>query len=155
MEMSSELFRWVHVIAGVMWIGLLWFFNFVNIPFAAKMKEAGAAGTVVPELMPRALFWFRWGAAWTWVTGVLLLLLVFYHGGVLFDDEATNWGTGPLVMIAVTFLAVFVYDLLFKSGLAAKNIKAAYTIAFVLVAVTACLMARWAGFGYRGMSIHV
>ena len=35
--------------------------------------------------MPRALYWFRWGAAWTWVTGVLLLLLVFYHGGITFE----------------------------------------------------------------------
>jgi len=55
----NGLFRWIHVIAGILWIGHLYFFNFVNIPFAAKMKEAGASKTVVPELMPRALFWFR------------------------------------------------------------------------------------------------
>ena len=40
--------------------------------------------------MPRALYWFRWGAAWTWVTGVLLLLLVFYHGGITFEPEAAT-----------------------------------------------------------------
>ena len=63
------------MIAGVMWIGHLYFFNFVNIRFAAAMKEAGVGKTTVPELMPRALYWFRWGAAWTWLTGVLLLML--------------------------------------------------------------------------------
>ena len=43
---------------------------------------------VVPELMPRALYWFRWGAAWTWITGFLLLGLVYYHGKQAFDTGA-------------------------------------------------------------------
>ena len=87
MEVSlalESLFRWIHIVAGIIWIGLLYFFNFVNGPFAATM-DGPTKQKVVPELMPRALFWFRWGAAWTWVTGVLLLLLVFYHGGVTFE----------------------------------------------------------------------
>jgi len=154
MEYLEPLFRWIHVIAGVLWIGLLWFFNFVNIPFAAKMKEAGAAGTVVPELMPRALFWFRWGAAWTWVTGVLLLLLVFYHGGALLDGEGELLTTANLVMLGVTFLGVFIYDAWFKSP-AAGNLRVAYSVGFVFTAVVAYLMTEWAGYGYRGMSIHI
>ena len=79
-EMSTALeaiFRWMHVFVGIIWIGLLYFFNWVNGPFAAKLDGA-TKKTVVPELMPRALFWFRWGAAWTWITGVLLLALVYY-----------------------------------------------------------------------------
>src|SRR5688572_3478229 len=105
MEISgilNALFRWLHVIAGILWIGHLWFFNFVNIPFAAKMKEAGASKTVVPELMPRALFWFRWGAAWTWITGVLLLLLVFYHGGIMFESPA-GWNLWAFISLALVF----------------------------------------------------
>ena len=47
--------------------------------------DAETKKKVVPELMPRALYWFRWGAAYTWVTGVLLLLIVYYHGGIMFD----------------------------------------------------------------------
>ena len=69
------LLRWLHFFFGIMWIGHLYFFNFVNAPFAPTM-DAATRQKVVPELMPRALYWFRWGAAWTWVTGVLLLLLV-------------------------------------------------------------------------------
>ena len=51
--------RWGHVIAGVLWIGMLWFFNWVNSAFAPTM-DGETKRKVVPELMPRALFWFRW-----------------------------------------------------------------------------------------------
>ncbi|HEY4644441.1 MAG TPA: urate hydroxylase PuuD, partial [Bacteroidota bacterium] len=78
-EIISVLSRWLHIGAGILWIGLLYFYNFVNAPFAATM-DGDTKKKVVPELLPRSLFWFRWGAAFTWITGVLLLVLVFYHG---------------------------------------------------------------------------
>jgi uncharacterized membrane protein len=156
MEISAilnALFRWIHIIAGITWIGLLYFFNFVNIPFAAKMKEAGVGKTVVPELMPRALYWFRWGAAWTWVTGVLLLMVVFYHGGIMFENYEQSWGLPAFVMLAVVFLGVFVYDAIYKSSLA-SNPKVAHTISFVLTSLIVILMVHWAGFSYRAYVIH-
>src|SRR5438477_1960880 len=70
-------FRWLHVLAGIVWIGHLYFFNWVNGPFQAKI-DGPTKKIVNPELMPRALYWFRWGAAYTWITGVLLLGLVYY-----------------------------------------------------------------------------
>ena len=72
----QALFRWGHIIAGITWIGLLYFFNWVNAPLQLVLS-GDTKKAVNPELLPRALFWFRWGAAWTWLTGVLLLLLVF------------------------------------------------------------------------------
>src|SRR3990172_5222310 len=117
MEISgvlNALFRWVHIIAGTVWIGHLYFFNFVNIRFAALMKDAGVAKTTVPQLMPRALFWFRWGAAWTWITGVVLLMLVFYHGGIMFDGEG-GWGAGVFISLATVFGGFVVYDVLYKN----------------------------------------
>ena len=78
MQALEVLFRWIHVLAGVIWIGHLYFFNFVNVPFQGKI-DGPTKKAVNPELLPRALCWFRWGAAWTWVTGVLLLVLVYYH----------------------------------------------------------------------------
>jgi uncharacterized membrane protein len=149
----NAVFRWLHIIAGILWIGHLWFFNFVNIPFGAKMKEAGVSKTVVPELMPRALFWFRWGAAWTWITGVLLLMLVFYHGGALFEATST-WGPGAIVALVLVFGSPFIYDLIFKSPLAA-NVRVAYSVCFALVVAVTLLMVYWAGFSYRGYVIHV
>ena len=60
--------RWFHFIFGITWIGLLYFFNFVNGPFA-KTMDANTKKLVVPQLMPRALWWFRWAAMITFLTG--------------------------------------------------------------------------------------
>src|SRR5712691_11371559 len=95
-EALQALLRWIHIVAGIIWIGLLYFFNFVNAGFAATI-DGPTKQKVVPELMPRALYWFRWGAAWTWVTGVLLLLLVFWHGGNMFGR--VGWALAVLVIL--------------------------------------------------------
>jgi len=148
----EQIFRWFHVFAGIMWIGLLYWFNFVNSGFAPTMDPA-TKKAVIPELMPRGLFWFRWSAAWTWITGVLLLLMVFYHGGMLFDGDA-SWGVSAIVMIAVTFLATFIYDAIFKSPLG-KNLGAGAAVGLIITAIILALMTSWGGFGYRGYVIHM
>lgn len=154
MDFLSVLFRWLHVAAGILWIGLLYWFNFVNGPFAGTM-DGETKKKVVPELMPRALYWFRWGAAYTWVTGVVLLMLVFYHGGLMFDAESeAGWGAGAIIMLAVVFLGFGVYDALAKSGLG-KNPKVFATVAFVLIAVMMYLMIEWGGYSYRAYVIHL
>src|SRR5215510_10895495 len=102
------IFRWVHVVAGIMWIGHLYFFNFVNA-HVAKTYDADSKKKVVPELMPRALYWFRWGAAWTWLTGFLLLGMVFYSNKSLLVGDR-EWNAPVGIMIAFTFLSPFVYD---------------------------------------------
>jgi uncharacterized membrane protein len=64
--------RWIHFCAGIAWIGLLYFFNLVNGPFAATM-DGETKKKVVPQLMPRALFWFRWAAMTTFIDGLLMI----------------------------------------------------------------------------------
>src|SRR5213595_4335886 len=93
-EWLNLVFRWIHVLAGVMWIGHLWFFNFVNGQ-VAKTYDADSKKKVVPELMPRALYWFRWGAAYTWFTGLLLLGLVYYMGDQTLAQGA-EWSAGAI-----------------------------------------------------------
>lgn len=152
METLSVLFRWLHIAAGILWIGLLYFFNFVNIPFAPTM-DADTKKRVVPELLPRALYWFRWAAAFTWFTGVLLLLIVFYHGGLMFDEGVQPWTAGSFIMLAVTLFGFFIYDLLAK-GTLAKNPKVFGVIGFVLIAVVVYLFIHFGNFSYRGYVIH-
>ena len=81
-------FRWLHIMSGVMWIGLLWYFNFVQIPNMGKIpdEQKPAIGKVIA---PAALFWFRWGAMATIVTGLILAWLNGYIG------DALTLGLGP------------------------------------------------------------
>ncbi|WP_339337960.1 urate hydroxylase PuuD [uncultured Oceanicoccus sp.] len=67
------LFRWLHVIFGITWIGLLYYFNFIQGEYF-KEAEASAKADATKKLAPRALWWFRWGAMFTFITGVLLLI---------------------------------------------------------------------------------
>src|SRR5438093_9345607 len=65
--------RWAHVVVGITWIGLLYYFNFVQVPAFAEM-EAAARNNAIDKLASRALWWFRWAAAATLVTGLMILL---------------------------------------------------------------------------------
>ena len=67
----QALFRFIHVLCGIMWIGLLYYFNFVQIPQMAKIP-AELKPAVSKFIAPEALFWFRWAALLTWVAGVIL-----------------------------------------------------------------------------------
>ncbi|MEQ8248802.1 MAG: urate hydroxylase PuuD [Alphaproteobacteria bacterium] len=78
----SFLFRWLHVISGVMWIGLLWYFNFVQIPTMPKVPDE-LKPAVSKHIAPSALFWFRWGAMATLITGLILAWIKGYLGGAL------------------------------------------------------------------------
>ncbi|MEP5566192.1 MAG: urate hydroxylase PuuD [Halioglobus sp.] len=66
------VFRWAHVLFGITWIGLLYYFNFVQTEYF-KEAEADAKADAVKKLAPRALWWFRWGAMFTFLTGLTLL----------------------------------------------------------------------------------
>jgi len=150
----EPLIRWLHILAGVIWIGLLYFFNFVNGPFAATMN-ADTKKLVVPELMPRALYWFRWGAAWTWTTGVVMLMLTFYHGKMVFaGGTATGWNLGALTSIALTFGGFAVYDAIMTTSIITDQ-KMKNAVCFALIALTVFIMSLGGGFGYRGYVIHI
>ena len=63
------LLRWIHLVAGITWVGLLYFLTLVNMPFLQEL-DAQSRGIVVPKLMPRALWWFRWSAVVTVLVGI-------------------------------------------------------------------------------------
>ena len=85
----SWLFRYIHVIVAIMWIGLLWYFNFVQIPNMGKIpdEQKPAIGKVIA---PAALFYFRWAAALTVLSGLILALL----NGYLHDAMTLSIGSG-------------------------------------------------------------
>src|SRR3972149_1623434 len=67
------LLRWIHFLAGITWIGILYYFNFVQTPFFAETEPPVRSGAI-QKLVPRALWWFRWGAMVTFLSGWLYLL---------------------------------------------------------------------------------
>jgi uncharacterized membrane protein len=73
MANTDWIFRWFHIMAGIMWIGLLYFFNFVNVAAVKQATAAGEAGPISKYVVPRALLFFRWGAVVTWIFGAALL----------------------------------------------------------------------------------
>jgi uncharacterized membrane protein len=75
------LLRWTHFLAGITWIGLLYYFNFVQTPFFAETDPPVRVGAV-QKLVPRALWWFRWGAMITFLSGWLYIALRAHQGGI-------------------------------------------------------------------------
>jgi uncharacterized membrane protein len=84
---ANAVIIWLHVFAGIIWIGLLYYFNFVQVPALADAAsdDGGPGGAGITKYVaPRALLWFRWGALFTWLTGAAFLL----HRGMLDDAFA-------------------------------------------------------------------
>jgi uncharacterized membrane protein len=77
---APQLGRWLHIVSGVMWIGILYYFNVVQVPglaVAAQDKGGPGGAGVLKYIAPRALWWFRWAAVVTWVTGLYYLAVGF------------------------------------------------------------------------------
>ena len=103
-------FRWLHLLSGIMWIGLLWYFNFVQIPSMPKIpdEQKPAIGKVIA---PTALWWFRWGAMATIVTGLILAHLSGYLGTLalgLGSENISAIGIGMWLGIIMWFNVWFV-----------------------------------------------
>jgi uncharacterized membrane protein len=100
--------RWLHVLSGVMWIGLLWYFNFVQMPSMPKIpdEQKPAIGKVIA---PAALFWFRWAALATVVTGALLATMNNYIGPALsLQKPFTAIGIGMWFGLIMAFNVWFI-----------------------------------------------
>ncbi|HVS10953.1 MAG TPA: urate hydroxylase PuuD [Planctomycetota bacterium] len=149
--------RWTHFVAGVLWIGLLYFFNWVNSAFVPTL-DPETKRKVIPELMPRALFWFRWGAAFTWLTGVALAMILYYSGryGYLLKTgvkpELMDWLPAFLGLV----VGFVVYDVMFK--LLGKN-PAGHSAAVLIWGALAigfgCILDASYDFSGRAVFVHL
>src|SRR5438093_251725 len=101
MDVVGMVLRWTHFLAGITWIGLLYFFNLINAAFMKEL-DAGQKNVVIPKLMPRALAWFRHGATVTVLAGLLLYGWMYSKGGT----GAIALGIGGLLGI-IMFLNVW------------------------------------------------
>ncbi|MCL4524045.1 MAG: urate hydroxylase PuuD [Acidobacteria bacterium] len=144
-EIEQIILRWVHLAAGITWIGLLYFFNLVNVPFMKEL-DAPSKGKVIPNLMPKALWWFRWAAVVTWLAG-------FRYMMILMKTDATNAGEAALfgkwmgIFFGVWIVAfVIIYGLFMMAQTALGN--NGYVLGILVAVVTlagsyAVLMWMW------------
>ena len=105
---TSFLFRWLHVASGIMWIGLLYYFNFVQIPSMPKIpdEQKPAIGKVIA---PAALFWFRWAALATVVTGLVVAALQGYlHTAFTLQPGFVAIGIGMWIALVMAFNVWFI-----------------------------------------------
>ncbi len=91
-DLLQALFRWIHFVAGITWIGMLYFFNLINAHVTAALQPA-TRREVVPQLMPRALWWFRWGAMFTFLSGLLMIIWKYFILGSGFTGDAGLFGS--------------------------------------------------------------
>lgn len=116
----SLLVRWLHVIAGIVWIGHLYFFNFVNVPLQAALDD-GAKKAVNPKLMPRALWWFRWGAMITFVAGLILFTLIYMYvpgqgfgaNSTFLDESGALTGRAIWILVGMLFGTIMWFNVWF------------------------------------------
>jgi len=108
---AEFLLRWFHYLGGITWIGLLYYFNFVQGPFMAE-ADAGAKSTATQKLLPRALAWFRGGAIVTFLTGILIIAKRFGESPLGAAAWSTPWAitilTGALFGTLMFFNVVWV-----------------------------------------------
>jgi uncharacterized membrane protein len=98
---AASVIIWLHVLAGITWIGLLYYFNFVQVPAlgAAASDEGGPGGAGITKYVaPRALWWFRWGALLTWLTGAAYL----GHNGQFVNAFLLGLNSDPINPYALT-----------------------------------------------------
>ncbi len=152
-EWLNLIFRWVHVFAGIMWVGTTYYFTWLDARLSEEEKAVANTGTPaqiwmvhsggfyvvekrkVPDLVSRKLHWFRWEAGTTWLSGMALLIIVYYlGGGALVDPDVSDISVGAATALGIGLLIVgwIVYDLMMISPLA-KNEKAFAVIAYLIV----------------------
>jgi uncharacterized membrane protein len=130
------LLRWGHFLAGITWIGLLYFFNLVNVSFMKEL-DAASKGKVVPNLMPKALWWFRWGAVWTVVFGFLYYLFLL----------GTEKITGRILVFLVAWtVAWLIVAALLRMSVAGGPLKDGRVLAAAIAILV--LLVSWGAVSY-------
>jgi uncharacterized membrane protein len=138
--------RWIHFVAGIAWIGLLYFFNLVNVPFMKELDSA-TKGKVIPGLMPRALFWFRWAAVVTVLAGLA------YFGNIVGADAHNGGGSAGAVMGSFFLIWTVVWGILYASvvpGRGAFDKGPVIAVIYAVVVIIATwLFLRWNSHGWE------
>jgi uncharacterized membrane protein len=147
---TEIVLRWVHFLAGITWVGMLYFFNLVNVPFLKEMDSA-TKGKVIPSLMPRALWWFRWGAVVTVLAGIV------YWGNIVAADARNGVANGyagassgrPMMTFFIIWTVVFALMYALIMVMKINNGRVLAVIVTLLVAIGAYLFLDFNSHGWE------
>lgn len=172
-EWLNLIFRWIHVFAGIMWVGTTYYFTWLDARLTEEEKAAANTGNAaqvwmvhsggfyvverrkVPDLVSRTLHWFKWEAGTTWLSGFALLIVIYYMGGgALIDPDVRelSLGVAAAIGIGVIIAGWIVYDLLMLSPLG-KNEVAFAVVAYLLIVGLSFSLTKV--FSARAAYIHV
>jgi len=172
-EWLNLIFRWIHVFAGIMWVGTTYYFTWLDARLTEEEKAAANTGVPaqvwmvhsggfyvverrkVPDLVSRTLHWFKWEAGTTWLSGFALLVVVYYiGGGALVDVDVRDLSVGAAVGIGVGVIVAgwIIYDVLMLSPLG-RNELAFAVVGYLLIVGLAFGLTRV--FSARAAYIHV
>ncbi len=172
-EWLNFIARWIHVFAGIMWVGTTYYFTWLDARLTEEEKAVANTGhsaqiwmvhsggfyavekRKVPDELSRKLHWFKWEAGTTWLSGFALLIVVYYlGGGALIDRDVADIGLATAVGIGIGALIVgwLIYDLLMISPLG-RNEKLFAVLAYALIVAAAYGLTRV--FSGRGAYIHL
>jgi uncharacterized membrane protein len=172
-EWLNLVVRWIHVFAGIMWVGTTYYFTWLDARLTEEEKAVANIGSPaqiwmvhsggfyvvekrkVPDLASRTLHWFRWEAGTTWLSGMALLIIVYYlGGGALVDTDVRDISVPVAVAIGlgVILAAGIIYDVMMLSPLG-KNEKLFAVIAYILIVAIAYGLTHV--FSGRAAYIHV
>jgi uncharacterized membrane protein len=172
-EWLNLIFRWAHVFAGIMWVGTTYYFTWLDARLSEEEKAVANTGTPaqiwmvhsggfyvvekrkVPDLVSRTLHWFRWEAGTTWLSGMALLILIYYlGGGALIDPDVYDISLTKAIGIGVGLLvaAWVAYDQLMLSPFG-RNEKAFAFVAYVSIVAIAYGLTQY--LSARAVYIHI
>jgi uncharacterized membrane protein len=161
--------RWIHIFAAILWVGQTYFFTWLDGRLHAEERSAGAGAAQVwmvhsggfyvvekraLEALPPRLQWFRWEAAFTWLSGMFLLVLVYYLGGTLLDPDVSgiSHGAGVALGLGVIVAGWAVYDAVWRSPLGRTDTLGVAVCYALLVGVAYALAQTLSG---RAAYLHV
>ncbi len=158
LEWLNVAARWVHVFAGIMWVGQTFFFTWLDGRFAKMVDTVASKGAddrvwmvhsggfylvekqKTPVFIPNTLHWFKWEAVTTGLSGLLLLGLVYYHGGLMANENGEST-VNIIIGIASIVIPAQIYDLIWSSKIG-QNEKAGVVISYLLLVGTIILLTQ-------------
>jgi uncharacterized membrane protein len=144
------LLRWIHILAGITWIGMLYFFNLVNVSFQKEI-DAAVKGKINPILLPKALYWFRHGAMVTWISGFIYFYLIVdteVPGHIILGIFLVGWSVAFVVLSSMYRVSV--------GGGPLKDGRVLGVAIFVVVLLFSYLLGYWGrGQGYSSRTLSI